>query len=66
MGVVDIESEEDNDDTMELGQELVIGEGMERDLIKNFPLNLKGLLYMYLATKAGGVPLVLEAEMDPG
>lgn len=34
MGVVDIESEEDNDDTMELGLELVIGEGMERDLIK--------------------------------
>ena len=64
---MDIESEEDNDDTMELGLELVIGEGMERDLIKKkIPLNLRGLLYMDLATKAGRVPLVLEAEMDPG
>lgn len=66
MGVVDIESEEDNDDTMELGLELVISEGMERDLIKKFPLNLRGLLYMDLVTKAGRVPLVLEAEMDLG
>lgn len=63
---MDIESEEDNDDTMELGLELVISEGMERDLIKKFPLNLRGLLYMDLVTKAGRVPLVLEAEMDLG
>lgn len=51
---------------MELGLELVVGEGMERDLNKKFPLNLRGLLYMNLATKVGRFPLVLEAEVDLG
>lgn len=51
---------------MELGLELVVGEGMETDLTKNFPLNLRGLLYVNLATEVGRVPLVLEAEMGPG
>lgn len=49
---------------VELGLGLVVGERMERDLNKKLPLNLRGLLSLNLATKAGRVPLVLEAEVD--
>lgn len=38
------------------GLQLAVGEG----------LDLRGLLYTNLAPKAGRVPLVLEAEMNPG